>query len=290
MKPAPFKYLRASSLSEALHLLDAHADDIRILAGGQSLVPMLNFRISRFGSLLDINALDDLTHIRIDADALHIGALVRYRSIEQAPEVRRFAPLLQEATHAVAHLPIRTRGTIGGSICHADPAAEYPAVLAVLEAQMLVRSAHGERWIDAANMFLGPYTTALAPNEMLVEVRIPAARDNQLFGFAEYARRPGDLAIVGVAVRLDLDGAIVRKARIAMFGLEDSPLRLPGAEDTLVGRPLTPDSLAAAGAAAAHVPAQTDLHASSALRQHLAGTLTLQVLEGLVRQKNGSDA
>lgn len=246
---------------------------------------MLNFRIARFDYLIDINRLDELRNFRIEGDQVRIGAMVRYREIETSRELEAAAPLLHTATQSVAHLPIRTRGTIGGSLAHADPAAEYPAVLVALGGSVVARSTSGERQIAAEDFFQGPFMTDLAPDELLVEVRIPTARDNQVFGFEEYSRRPGDLAIVGIAARLDLMGDIVEDARIVAFGIEESPLRIIEAEAVLMGCRITDGLLNKAAQAAAAVPAQTDVHASADMRGHLAGVLTKRALRSALSQR-----
>jgi carbon-monoxide dehydrogenase medium subunit len=289
MKPAAFGYLAPETTAEALSLLRQHGGDARILAGGQSLVPMLNFRLTRFGHLIDINRITALSFIRAEGGHLRVGATTRQRTIEVSPEVAKHAPLLAAATRAIAHLPVRTRGTIGGSLAHADPAAEYPAVLVALGGSVIARSVAAEREITAADLFQGMFTTALEPDELLVEVRIPVARPNQAFGFAEFARRPGDLAVVGIAAAVELADGIAQSARIAAFGVEGSPRRLADAEAALGGRRLDAESIAAAAGAASQIAAQSDIHATGDLRSHLAGVLTARALRQAM-QSNGAGA
>ena len=186
-------------------MLAENSGEARILAGGQSLVPMLNFRIARFKYLIDINNITELSYIWDRGGELRIGAVTRYRTIENSPLVASSAPLLAEVTKWVGHLPIRTRGTIGGSLSHADPAGEYAAALLALDAEVVLRNIKATRVLKVEDFIQGMFTTALEPDEMVVEVRVPCAKSSQVFGFDEYARRPGDLAIMGIAVRLDVE-------------------------------------------------------------------------------------
>jgi carbon-monoxide dehydrogenase medium subunit len=278
MKPAPFEYFSPKTTKAALELLAAHRSDARILAGGQSLVPLLNFRIARFKYLIDINGIPELAYIKLESDILRIGALTRYRAIETSPTVADAAPLLFEATKWVGHLPIRTRGTIGGSLAHADPAAEYAAVMLALDGRVVLQSEKGARTLDAGDFIQGMFSTALAADEMLVEVRIPRARNNQVFGFEEFARRPGDLAVMGIAVRLDFDGDRVETARIVSLGGQDGACRIPEAEAEIQSRPLSAERIENASRAASDIDTHADIHATGALRQHLCGTLVRRVL------------
>ena len=278
MKPAPFEYFSPKTKKEALELLAAHGGDARILAGGQSLVPLLNFRMAQFKYLIDINEISELSYIRCDDDTLCIGALTRYRTIETSPIVADAAPLLSKATKWVGHLPVRTRGTIGGSLAHADPAAEYAAVMLALDGRVVLQSKDGTRTLDVGDFIQGMLTTALAADEMLVEARIPRARNNQIFGFEEFARRPGDLAMMGIAIRLDLDGERVETARIVAFGGQDGACRIPEAEAAIENHPLTFERIENASRAAVGIHAHTDVHATAALRQHLCGALVRRVL------------
>jgi carbon-monoxide dehydrogenase medium subunit len=278
MKPAPFEYFSPKTKKEALELLAAHGGDARILAGGQSLVPLLNFRMARFRYLIDINEISELSYIRCDDDTLCIGALTRYRTIEASPVVADAAPLLSKATKWVGHLPVRTRGTIGGSLAHADPAAEYAAVMLALDGRVVLQSKDGTRTLDVGDFIQGMLTTALAADEMLVEARIPRARNNQIFGFEEFARRPGDLAMMGIALRLDLDGERVKTARIVALGGQDGACRIPEAEAAIENHPLTSERIEHASRAAVGIHAHTDVHATTALRQHLCGALVSRVL------------
>ncbi len=278
MKPAPFAYFRPESIAEVLTLLERHQDDAKILAGGQSLVPILNFRLNHVKHLIDINRVGELSFISVNESVLRIGAMTRYRTIENSSVVAAAAPLLAQATKSIAHLPIRTRGTIGGSVAHADPAAEYPAVLLALDATVVARNHAASREIAAADFFRGLFTTELSEDELLTEIRIPVARKTQAFGFEEFARRPGDLAIVGIAGRLDYAGAQVSAARVVVFGVEGGPQRIAEAEEELIGNRCDIEHIERAARAAAAISAQSDVHATGGLRKHLAGVLTRRVL------------
>jgi len=278
LKPAAFEYLSPTRLSDALHLLAEHGMNAKVLAGGQSLVPTLNFRLGRYDYLIDINGLGELAYIRLEGETLCIGAMTRQRSIERSAPVRRYAPLLAEATKSVAHLPIRTRGTIGGSLSHADPAAEYPAVLLALDGELVLQSRAGRRRVPAAEFFLGPLETALRADELLVEIVIPAARPGQGFAFREVSRRRGDFAIVGVAAALTMNAGKIGDARFALCGIGSGPVRLSEAERLLTGQVPSPALLREAGHLAARsVTPQSDLHADADYRRHLIDVLLQQV-------------
>ncbi len=287
MKPAPFDYFRPEDTGAILQLLRRYGEEAKILAGGQSLIPILNFRLNRFKYLIDINRVAELAYIEADARVLHIGALTRFREIENSPVVGTAAPLLATATRSIAHLPIRTRGTIGGSLAHADPAAEYPAVLLALDGVMVAHSIDARREIAAADFFRGLFATALGPEELLTEIRIPVAARNQAFGFAEFSRRPGDLAIVGIAARLEFEGDNISDSRVVVFGVGEVARRIPDAEDLLRGRPGDGQQIERAARAASGIAAQSDIHATAKLRQHLAGALTRRALDDAVRACQG---
>jgi carbon-monoxide dehydrogenase medium subunit len=249
-----------------------------VLAGGQSLVPILNFRLARFKFLIDINNVAELSYIVVESGLLRIGALTRYRAIENSAVVADAAPLLALATKSVGHLPIRTRGTIGGSLAHADPAAEYPAVLLALNATIVVRSQRCERLIAAGDFIKGVFETALESDELLTEIRIPVTTRNQRFGFEEFSRRPGDLAIMGVAACVEFDGDRIEHARIVVFGGSDGACRVSAAETALLGSVGTSGDIERASVAAASAQTQSDVHATAALRTHLATALTRRAL------------
>ncbi|MGH7278048.1 MAG: FAD binding domain-containing protein, partial [Candidatus Rokuibacteriota bacterium] len=219
MKPAPFEYVRPASLGEALETLHQHGDDAKALAGGQSLVPLMNFRLTRPAVIVDLNGLADLAYIRADGDGLAIGALTRQRAVETSAVVRERAPLVAEATPYIGHVPIRTRGTVGGSIVHADPSAEYPVVMVALEARFRLARRDGTREVGAADFFKTYLTTDVEPTELLTEIRVPALPPRTGISFMELARRHGDFAIVAVGVAVTLAGGVIGSARIALGGV-----------------------------------------------------------------------
>lgn len=279
MKPAAFRHVAPTAIDEVLSLLREHAPDARVLAGGQSLVPVMNFRLSCPSILIDLNRVEDLAYIRDDGDVLAIGAMTRERTIENSDMVRRFAPLLHEATSYIAHLPIRSRGTIGGSLANADPAAEYPAVSLALDCEMVVRSARKERRIRANDFFLGLLTTALEPDELLVEIIVPKAPPRSGSAFVEIARRHGDFAIAGVAVQLSYSGGDIAEVHMAACGVGPGPVKLRAAEEVILCEGLS-DATAkrAAKAAAEEVDPSSDLQASASYRRHLTGIMASRAL------------
>src|SRR5271169_5548137 len=206
MKPAPFRYVAARSLDQALQLKAEHGDEARFLAGGQSLVPTMNFRLTQPAMLIDINPLTELAGIRNGGDRVRIGALTRYRTLERDPATEPKLPLVHQALPLIAHPQIRNRGTIGGNLAHADPASEMPAIVLTLGGRLHARSVKGERWIEARDFFVGALTTSLEPDEMLTEVELPVAPPASGACFIEMSRRSGDFAIIGVACTLRVDG------------------------------------------------------------------------------------
>lgn len=290
MKPPRFDYHAPESLAEALDLLADSGPDAKLLAGGQSLVPVLNFRLARPRLLIDINRLPELAGIDDSGDRLVIGAMTRQREIETSPAVARAAPLLHEATRHVAHLPIRTRATLGGSIANADPAAEDPAVAAALEATMVCRSRRGERRVAAAGFFVDVLTTALEPDEMLVAVELPKIpRDGAGAAFAEISRRDGDFALAGVAAQLVLAEGLVRDARIAACGVGPAPVRFRDAEEIVLDSACEPAVVeAAAQAVAAAADPHDDVHASAAYRRQLAAAMARRALTTAHARAGGS--
>lgn len=281
MKPPPFHYARPKHLNGVLRLLAEHDGGARVLAGGQSLVPLLNFRLARPEVLVDIAMVDELSRLTIEDGGLRIGASVTQRAVETSAEVARHCPLLSKALPLVGHLQNRARGTVVGSIAHADPSAELPAVALVLGATMAVRSASGDRSIPAGDFFLGPFTTALEPDEILVEVRFPVDVSART-AVKEIAPRSGDFAIAGVAGRLTTaaDGA-VRDVALALFGVGAVPQRLPEVERLAAGENVTPallDEVARVTRATARSGSE-DVHADPAYRARVAGELVRRVLE-----------
>jgi CO/xanthine dehydrogenase FAD-binding subunit len=283
MKPAPFAYAAPKSVEEAAALLAEHGGDARLLAGGQSLVPMLNFRLLEPALLVDINRIAGLDAIAETAGGLRLGALVRHRMLETSSLIASRFPIIAAAMAEVAHLAIRNRGTIGGSLAHADPAAELPLLALLLEARITAVSTHGRRVIAAADFFTAALTTALAPDEILTDIQLPDPPAGSGWGFAELARRAGDFALAAVGAIIAEAGGVCRAARIAMAGVGPTPLRAPAAEALLQGRTLDEGAIAAAAraAAAAAQPAD-DLHASGAYRRHLVEVLTRRALTAAV--------
>lgn len=280
MKPPVFDYRCADSVEEAIELLARHRGDTKLIAGGQSLIPMLNFRVVRPGLLVDIGKLVELDYLREGpSGALSIGALTRHRTLETSPLVARLYPIIPEVMRHVAHLAIRNRGTIGGSLSHADPAAELPMLTRLLDASIVARSTRGERHIPAQDFFVGALSTALEDDELVVRIDLPPLGEGTSWAFEEFSRRAGDFALAAVGALIEVDSGIVRRARVAMMGVGDTPLRCPGAEHALVGRPLDEETLEAATAAAcAPLEPNKDLHASPEFRKHLAAVLCRRVL------------
>jgi carbon-monoxide dehydrogenase medium subunit len=272
VKPAPFAYAKARSLDHAVALLDG-APDARVLAGGQSLVPALNMRLSTPSLLVDINGLRELGEISRRNRHIEIGALVRHAQAQRSPAVAQFAPLLARAIPYIAHPAIRNRGTIGGSIALADPAAELPACLLALGAEIEVTGRAGQRSVAADDFFKGLLETALGAGDVLTAIRVPVPRSGARFGFAELARRHGDYALVGLAAAATADGSRLGGVRLAFFGVGDRPTRARRAEAALQS-----GDLDAAVAALQHdLSPHTDVHASAATRRHLAGVLLRRV-------------
>jgi carbon-monoxide dehydrogenase medium subunit len=283
MKPPRFGYDDPATVEDALALLARHGDSARVLAGGQSLVPMLNFRLARPAHVIDINRLAALAAVVPGPDAgLRLGALVRQRTLERSELVRERCPLIAQAMPLVGHPQIRTRGTLGGSLAHADPAAELPAVMVALGARLTLRRAGGQRTMAAEDFFVSALTTALAPDELLTEVALPPWPPRTGSSLLEVAKRHGDFALGGVAATLTLDAqGRVAGARLVCFGVGPRPVRVSDAERSLVGGAPSAAPFAEAGRlAAAGVDPSDDIHASGAYRKRLAGVLTARALAG----------
>lgn len=292
MKPAPFEYQAPDSLEAALDLLARHGSDAKILAGGQSLIPVMNFRLAQPACLIDLNRVPGLDFIRRGADGgLSIGALTRQRRLEREPLIAEAAPLLAEAVPWIAHPQIRNRGTFGGSLAHADPAAELPAVAVALRARFRLRKAGGDRWVEARDFFAGLFVTALEPEEVLVEAEIPPLPLRTGWSFLEVARRHGDYAQVGVAalVTLGEDGTC-REARLVYLSVGDAPVEAPRAAALLAGSDLGPAAVAAAADLASNQEMDPlgDIHATPEFKRHLARVLTGRaVRRAAERARNG---
>jgi len=281
VKPPPFRYTDPATLEEALDLLARHGADAKVLAGGQSLMPLLNFRLARPAYVIDVNRVAPLATIAASGDSgLRVGALARQRALERSALVRERCPLLAQALAFVGHPQIRARGTLGGSLAHADPAAELPAVMVALEARLTLCRAGGERTVAAEDFFVGLLTTALTPDELLTEIALPAWPARTGSSAREVAKRHGDFALGGVVATLTLDGqGRIARARIVGFGVAPVPVRLLDAERALAGGAPTPAAFADAGRlAAAAVEPPDDIHASAAYRKRLAGVLTTRAL------------
>jgi carbon-monoxide dehydrogenase medium subunit len=279
VKPAKFDYHSPTTLEAAVALLHDYKGDARLLAGGQSLLPLMNFRLITPAALVDLNRIPDIAYIRADDGILHIGAMTRHRALEFSPIVAGRLPVLTEAIKLVAHLPIRSRGTIGGSLALADPAAELPMLLQVLEGEVVAQGPNGTRVIKAADLFEGIMTTTLAADEILCEVRLPTPSPNAGFAVEEYARRRGDFAIAAVTAIVERAGAQCKKARLATAGVGAMSIRLTAAEAVLEGSGLEDEAIDGAAAKAAdQVSPQTDIHATADYRRHLTGILTARAL------------
>ena len=280
MKPASFEYVRPGSLDEALDVLHERGDDAKVLAGGQSLVPMMNFRLARPAVLVDLNGLGDLAYIRPANGGLALGAMTRQRTIEKSAVVRERAPLLAEATPLIGHLPIRTRGTIGGSLVHADPAAEYPVVMVALDAEFILARKGGTRRVAAADFFDTYLSTTIGPDEILTEIRMPSVVPRAAVAFLEISRRHGDFALVAAGTVVDVDGGgRIAEARIALGGVGPKPVRARTAERMLVGQ--RPTAALLAEAAASVMPdtdPPEDIHASAEYRREMSAVFARRAL------------
>jgi carbon-monoxide dehydrogenase medium subunit len=287
MKPSVFDYKSPATLNEAVGLLKSGNGNAKLIAGGQSLMPMLAFRLAVPELLVDLKRIPGLDTIRIGEDGVRIGARVRWCDIARDRELHRAQPLLTEAIGHVAHYQIQNRGTIGGSIAHADPSAEMPGIAVTCDAQIAIIGSTGERIEKAADFFTGPLQTSLGPDEIVTEIHLPAWPAVRRWAFKEFARRRGDFAMAGVALYYDLDGRqCVVDAHIGAIGVADRPIRLGAAEAVLNGGPLTESSVAAAAAAArVEIDPPSDIHAPGAYRRALVGTL---LTRGLIQSNAGN--
>jgi len=282
VKPPVFDYHRAASIDEALALIAQHGGDAKLLAGGQSLMPALNFRLTAPAALIDLNAIECLTGVKETGNGdLIAGAMTRHRYFETSPLIERHLPLLRHAMGSVAHVAIRNRGTLGGSLCHADPSAEWPALCLACDAQMGLQGRGGTRWLKADAFFVDLFTTALAPDELLAQVVFPAWPQGRRWGFQEVARRRGDFAIVGVVCVMDVDeGGVCTWACIVVFGIGGRPVSLHEAAAELTGRKPQPSHvLSAARCAQSAADCRTDHHASADYRRELVQALTARAID-----------
>jgi aerobic carbon-monoxide dehydrogenase medium subunit len=279
VKPAKFEYYSPTSIDDALSILQRHQGDARVLAGGQSLVPMMNFRLATPPVVVDLNRIPNLAGIDVADGVVIIGAMARQRRLEFAPLIEQKLPLLGEAMRWVGHLPTRTRGTIGGSIAHADPSAEIPMVLQALAGEVMVRGPQGERRIAAPDLFQAPLTTSLAPDEIIIAVRFPVMPPAARYAIEEFARRKGAFAIAAIAVMLVRDGERCTTVRLATGGIGPVPVRLREAEAILEERGLGEAAIAAAADKAAElVEPMSDQNGSANFRRHLTAVLTRRAI------------
>jgi aerobic carbon-monoxide dehydrogenase medium subunit len=284
MKPAAFDYFAPDTVDGAIALLKRHGADARLLAGGQTLLPMMNFRLAAPEVIIDLNRIPELAFIKVADGRVHIGSMTRQRALEFSPIVAQELPLLHEAIKMVGHLPTRSRGTIGGSLANADSAAEIPMILQVLEGDVLVRGSNGERIIPAAELVLDAMTTSLADDEMLAEVRFPRMPSGAGFAIEEFSRRHGDFAIAAVAATLIVTDGRCEKARIATAGVSSFSSRLIEAESMLEGKVIDAAAIDEASQRAAEaVEPLSDRNASADYRRHLTKVLTGRVLKKALR-------
>jgi len=276
VKPAPFAYTRAKTVKEAITLLARHKDDARLLAGGQSLIATLNMRLSQPALLIDINGIKGLDGIAKKGKFVEIGALARHAQVERSPVIAAHAPLIARAMPHIGHPAIRNRGTFGGSIAFADPAAELPACLVALDGEVDIAGPKGKRKVKADAFFKGLFETALRPQEMVAAVRVPAADKNSRVGFAELARRHGDYAIVGLAASAKADGKGLKDVRLAFFGVGATPVRARKSETTLAKGDID------GAVALLDLDPHDDVQATAKVKKHLAGVLLRRVAKQLM--------
>jgi carbon-monoxide dehydrogenase medium subunit len=285
VKPAPFKYVRADNARDASTLLSEYGDEAKILAGGQSLIPLLNMRLARPEVLIDINRIDALKAISRNG-SLTIGATASQANVMRSADVSAYAPIIAAALRHVGHVGIRSRGTFGGSAAHADPASEVPTVLCALDAEFTATGPNGERTIPAEEFFVSTFTTSLEEDEVLTSIRLPYATTQARWSFEEVARRHGDFALVGVATvaEVDADG-ICQKARIALSGVSDTPVRAHEAEAELVGRKLGEAADDAGRVAQQHLDPPGDFHASAQYRSDVSRVLVTRAINQMANQE-----
>jgi aerobic carbon-monoxide dehydrogenase medium subunit len=284
MKPAPFDYHAPRQLKEATELL-AKLPNAKLLAGGQSLVPMMNFRYVIVDNLIDLGGIEELRGVAVVDGHVRIGAMTSQRDLEMSSDIAKHCPLMAEALRHVGHRQTRNRGTIGGSLAHADPAAELPAICAAYDASIYVASVRGARQIAFREFATGFMTTALAADEVVAAIDLPIWRLGHGHGFHEFARRQGDFAIAGAVALLDVGaGNVVRRAALTLFGVAASPLRVDAAEVQLTGQPLDAEAIRAAAAAAWLIEPISDIHAGAEYRRHLAQVLSSRALNDAARR------
>jgi len=289
MKPASFDFVRPHTVAEASELLADAGGDGKIIAGGQSLMPMINFRLVKPAVLIDINGIKDLTRIELNGDRLRMGATVRHYMTATDPTIEERIPILHAAMHHVAHLTVRNRGTFCGSVCHADPAAEMPMMTLLLNGQMTAQSVRGERQIAAPDFFEGSLMNTLEPDEFVTSIEIDTLPEDTGWAFEEFAKRHGDFALSCVATTMNVRDGVASGVRFAMMGVGETPMRLDGVEALIEGREVTPQVVSEV-VEMLHDTLQpnTDLHASADYRRHLSGALARRALEAAWRRAAGS--
>ncbi len=290
MKPAPFKYYAPDSVSEVLALIQEHGYDAKILAGGQSLVPMMNFRLVQPAVLVDINNIPELSYIETHEKGIRLGAMVRHSQVERDPLIKEKAPLVHETMPQIATVQIRNRGTIGGSLAHADASAELVVVTTALEAQFKIQNQKGERLVPASEFFVGLLVTCMEPEDLLVEIQIPPLLPRSGWSLKEVARRPHDFALMGVAAVLTLDKKErCTEARMVYLSAGDGPIAAPEAAKLLIGNEITPELITAAAEKAAtdEIDPGSDIHATADFRRHLANVLTRRALDEALQRAKG---
>jgi carbon-monoxide dehydrogenase medium subunit len=280
VKPSRFAYHAPETIEEAITILGRYDGNARLLAGGQSLIPIMNFRMASPSAIVDLGRIPHLSYIAEESGMIQIGAMTRQRAVEFSPLIREKLPLLHEAIGWVGHLPTRSRGTMGGSIAYADPSSEIPMVLQALDGEVTVQGPSGKRTVRAADLFLAPLTTSLEPFEILVEIRLPAMPADVGHAVEEFARRRGDFAIVAVATAVQFNGESCHSVRLAAAGIGPTPVRLRAAERILLNSELGEDAVEQASnvAAAELVEPPSDGNASADFRRHLAAELTRRAL------------
>ena len=290
MKPAPFTYYCPATLEEAVSLLDQHGDNGKVLAGGQSLMPLMSLRLARPAVIVDLNRVAGLDNVADNgSDGLSIGALMRQRALERNADLEDWNPLLAAAVPLIGHFQIRNRGTVGGSLVHADPAAELPAVSVTLGAEFVLASASGERVVSAEDFYLGYMATAIEANEVLTEIRVPAWKAGRLWAIDEVSRRKGDFAMVGVALWVDMNGDACADARITLFGVGGRPVRAEKAEQRLRGASLDDATLKEVERIVfEELEPDSDIHASALYRKEVGGVLTRRALSAAATRAEGS--
>ena len=288
MKPAAFDYVAAETLEEAISVLGRAGADGKILAGGQSLVPMLNFRLVRPSIVIDINRIPNLAYVEAIGDVVKIGALSRHHTLETSPVLKAHLPVLTAAMQHVANLAVRNRGTVGGSLCHADPAAELPMMAVLLDATIATRSPRDRRVVEACDFFTGSLTTDLAEDEIVTDVEFPVLPSGTGWAFEELARRAGDFALAAVGVTISARDGKANRVRIGMMGVGDTPLRAPEAEGLLAGSAIDAAAIEEAAAAMqAAIEPNSDLHASADYRRFLVGALARRAIGAAWRRARG---